>query len=97
MVNKVLCIFHNSKIANTDHLSYMFSAVHNSIQKFTNISIIKPIIFISITNKYLDNLNYLDNCTALVSRQIQHKHSASPCAVFVSQHTPRAIFFTDVQ
>ena len=48
MMNKVLCIFHNSKIANTDHLSYMFSVVHNSIQKFTNISISKPIIFIFI-------------------------------------------------
>ena len=33
MFNKVLCIFYYSKIANTGHQSYMFSIVHNSIQK----------------------------------------------------------------
>ena len=31
---------------NTAHHSYMFKAVYNSIRKITNISIIKPIIFI---------------------------------------------------
>ena len=66
MLNKVLCIFYYSKIANTGHHSYMFSVVHNSIQKFTNISIMKPIILISILNKYLDILKYLDNRTPLL-------------------------------
>ena len=66
MLNKVLYIFYYSKIANTGHHSYMFSIVHNSIQKITNISIMKPIIFISILNKYLDNLKYLDNRTPLI-------------------------------
>ena len=46
--NKVLCIFYYSKIANTGHQSYMFSVVYNSMQKITNISIMKPIILISI-------------------------------------------------
>ena len=64
-VNKVLCIFYYSKIANTGHHSYMFNIVHNSIQKITNISIMKPIILILILNKYLDNLKYLDNRTPL--------------------------------
>ena len=66
MLNKVLCIFYNSKVANTGYHSYMFSIVHNSIQKITNISIMKPIILISILNKYLDNLKYLDSRTPLV-------------------------------
>ena len=66
MLNKVLCIFYYSKIANTGHHSYMFNIVYNSIQKITNISIMKPIILISILNKYLDNLNYLDNHTPLI-------------------------------
>ena len=44
----------------------MFSVVHNSIQKITNILIMKPIILISILNKYLDILKYLDNRTPLV-------------------------------
>ena len=67
MLNKVLCIFHYSKIANTGHHSYMFSIVYSSIQKITKILIMKPIILISILNKYLDNLNHLDNCTPLVT------------------------------
>ena len=67
MLNKVLCIFCYSKIANTGHHSYMFSIVHNSIQKITNILIMKPIILISILNKYLDNLKYLDNRTPLTT------------------------------
>ena len=58
---KVLCIFYYSKIANTGHHSYMFSVVHNSVQKITNILIMKPIILISILNKYLDILKNLDN------------------------------------
>ena len=66
MLNKVLRTFYYSKIANTGHHSYMFSVVHNSIQKFTNISIMKPIILISILNKYLDILKYLDNRTPLL-------------------------------
>ena len=66
MLTKVLCIFYYSKIANTGHHSYMFGIVHNSIQKITNISIMKPIILISILNKYLDNLKYLDNRTPLI-------------------------------
>ena len=65
MLNKVLCIFYYFKIANTGHHSYMFSIEHNSIQKITNISIMKPITLISILNKYLDNLKYLDNHTPL--------------------------------
>ena len=65
MLNKVLCILYYSKIANTGHYSYMFSVVHNGIQKITNISITKPIILILILNKYLDILNYLDNRTPL--------------------------------
>ena len=67
MLNKVLCIFYYSKIANTGHPSYMFSIVHNNIQKITNISIMKLIILISILNKYLDNLKYLDNRTPLIA------------------------------
>ena len=39
----------------------MFSVVYNNIQKITNISIKKPIILISISNKYLDKPIYLDN------------------------------------
>ena len=54
-----------TKIANTGHHSYMFSVVHNSIQKITNILIMKPIILISILNKYLDILTNLDNRTPL--------------------------------
>ena len=67
MMNKVLCIVYFSKIANTGHQSYMFSVLYNSIQKVTNISITKPIIFISIMNKY-DISNYLGN----------HAHTSSP-------------------
>ena len=66
MLNKVLCIFYYSKIANTGHHSYMFSIVHNSIQKITNILIMKLIILILILNKYLDILKYLDNRTPLI-------------------------------
>ena len=43
----------------------MFSVVYNNIQKITNISIKKPIILISILNKYLDIPIYLDNHTPL--------------------------------
>ena len=53
-------------LRNTDHHSYMFRVVHNSIQKIANISIMKPIILILVLNKYLDNLNYLDNRTPLI-------------------------------
>ena len=66
MLNEVLCIFYYSKIVNTGHHSYMFSVVHNSIQKITNISIMKLIILILIFNKYLGILKYLDNHTPLV-------------------------------
>ena len=55
-----------SKIANTGHHSFMFSVVYNNIQKVTNISIKKPIILISILNKYLDIPIYLDNRTPLM-------------------------------
>ena len=65
MMNKVLFIIYYSKIANTGHHSYMFSVVYNNIQKITNISIKKPIILISILNKYLDIPIYLDNRTPL--------------------------------
>ena len=71
MLNEVLCIFYYSKIANTGHHSYMFSVVHNSIQIITNISIMKPIILISILNKYLDILEYLDIRTSLVTSVVQ--------------------------
>ena len=50
----------------------MFSIVHNSMQKITNISIMKPIILISILNKYLDNLKYLDSRTPLGHVQSVH-------------------------
>ena len=65
MMNKVLFIIYYSKIANTGHHSCMFSVVYNNIQKITNISIKKPIILISILNKYLDISIYLDNRTPL--------------------------------
>ena len=75
MLNKVLCIFYYSKIANADHHSYMFSIVYNSIQKITNILIMKLIILILILNKYLDNLKYPDNRTPLlvVNNYIQYR------------------------
>ena len=66
-MNKVLFIICYSKIANTGHHGYMFSVVYNNIQKITNISIKKPIILISILNKYLDIPIYLDNRTPLIS------------------------------
>ena len=66
MMSKVLFIIYYTKIANTDHHSCMFSVVYNNIQKITNISIKKPIILISILNKYLDIPIYLDNRTPLV-------------------------------
>ena len=69
MMNKVLFIIYYSKIANTGHHSCMFSVVYNNIQKITNISIKKPIILISILNKYLDIPIYLDNCTPLMGVQ----------------------------
>ena len=60
-------IIHNLyylKIANTGHHSCTFSVVYN-IQKITNNSIKKPIMLISILNKYLDIPIYLDNRTPL--------------------------------
>ena len=54
-----------SKIANSGHYSCMFSVVYNNIQKITNVSIKKPIILISILNKYLDIPIHLDNRTPL--------------------------------
>ena len=87
-MSKVLFIIYYTKIANTDHHSCMFSVVYNNIQKITNISIKKPIILISILNKYLDIPIYLDNRTPLVhTRDIQNvyrvttqygAHSGSP-------------------
>ena len=68
MMNKVLFIVYYSKIANTGHHSCIFSVVYNNIQKITNISIKKPIILISILNKYLDIPIYLDNRTPLLWR-----------------------------
>ena len=65
ILSKVLCIFYYSKIANTGHHSYMFSVVHNSIQKITNILIMKPIILILILNKYLDILKYLHTSSSV--------------------------------
>ena len=60
-LDKVLCIFHESysEFANTAHNNNMFGVVYSSIQKFTIILIMKPIIFISIMNKYLDISIYL--------------------------------------
>ena len=52
----------------------MFSVVYNNIQKITNISIKKPIILISILNKYLDISIYLDNRTPLLTSLKSHKH-----------------------
>ena len=49
--DKVLCVlsgFCYSKIANTAHDSCMFGVVYSNIQKFTIITIMKPIIFISV-------------------------------------------------
>ena len=66
MMSKVLFIIYYSKIANTGHHSCMFSVVYNNIQKITNISIKKPIILISILNKYLNIPIYLDNRTPLI-------------------------------
>ena len=65
-MNKVLFIIYYSKIANTGHHSCMFSVAYNNIQKITNILIKKPIILISILNKYLDIPIYLDNRTPLL-------------------------------
>ena len=62
----MLFIIYYSKIANTGHHCCMFSVVYNNIQKITNISIKKPIILISILNKYLDTPIYLDNRTPLI-------------------------------
>ena len=66
-LDKVLRIFCESysKFANTAHKSNMFGVVYGSIQKFIIILIMKPIIFISIMNKYLDISIYLDNLTPL--------------------------------
>ena len=63
---------------NTGHHSYMFSVVHNSIQKITNISIMKPIILISLLNKYLNILYYLDNRTPLI-----HTHNVAILATML--------------
>ena len=82
MMNKVLFIIYYFKIANTGHHSCMFSVVYNNIQKITNISIKKPIILISILNKYLDIPIYLDNCTPLVDTT-PHKYKLS-----ISCNTP---------
>ena len=57
-------------IGNTGHHSCMFSVVYNNIQKITNISIKKPIILISILNKYLDIPIYLDNRTPLAHMHV---------------------------
>ena len=73
MMNKVLFIIYYSKIANTGHHSCMFSIVYNNIQKISNISIKKPIILISILNKYLDIPIYLDNRTPLFVNQYKIK------------------------
>ena len=71
MMNNVLFIIYYSKIANTGHHGCMFSVVYNNIQKITNISTKKPIILISILNKYLviDIPIYLDNRTPLLCMQ----------------------------
>ena len=50
MMNKVLCIFSGFQLFQNCYHSYMFSVVYSSIPKITNISIMKPIIFISIMN-----------------------------------------------
>ena len=76
MMNKVLFIIYYFKIANTGHHSCMFSVVYNNIQKITNISIKKPIILISILNKYLDIPIYLDNRTPLIHDNDYDNHSA---------------------
>ena len=63
-------VIHNNYLLfqnfNTGHHSCMFSVVYKNIQKIINISIMKPIILISILNKYLDIPIYLDNRTPLV-------------------------------
>ena len=66
MMKKVLFIIYYSIIANTGHHSCMFSIVYNNIQKITNTLLKKPIILISILNKYLDIPIYLDNRTPLI-------------------------------
>ena len=62
-------VIHNLLFQNCKHrssqVSCMFSVVHNSIQKITNILIKKSIILISILNKYLNIPIYLDNRTPL--------------------------------
>ena len=72
MINKVLFIINYSKIGNTGHYSCMFSVVYNNTQKFTNTSIKKPVILISILNKYLDIPIYLDNRTPLLATHFSY-------------------------
>ena len=78
MCNKVLFIIYYSKIANTGHHSCMLSVVYNNILKIANISIKKPIMLISILNKYLNIPIHLDNRTPLPYTIIimtkQHQH-----------------------
>ena len=91
MINKVLFIIYYSKIANTGHHSCMFSVVYNKIQKITNILIKKPIILISILNKYLDIPIYLDNRTPLV---IMCKNACC-CKFGLTNHEDPPIFPCD--
>ena len=86
MLNEVLYIFYYSKIANTGHHSYMFSVVHNSVQKITNILIMKPIILILILNKYLDILKNLDNRTPLTHT---HTHARTHTHTLQLQREPQ--------
>ena len=80
-MNKVLFIIYYSKIANTGHHSCMFTVVYNNIQKITNILIKKPIILISILNKYLDIPIYLDNHTHLTARCKNYQDFIQDCFI----------------
>ena len=63
MLNTVLCPYFIIPKLLTQVIKV--TVVYNSIQKITNISIMKPIILISIMNKYLNISNYLDIITHL--------------------------------
>ena len=65
----------------------MFNVVYNNIQKITNISIKKPIILISILNKYLDMSIYLDNRIPLMHTYV---HTYIHTYISYMQHCTQA-------
>ena len=87
--DKVLCLlsgYYYSKIANTAHDSCMFGVVYSSIQKFTIITIMKPIIFISIyVSIYLDNRTDLHNTHPYTQPHMRTHHT---CVHTTHAYTP---------